>query len=86
MFDNFSPDQIQAARVAAVKVNRDLIASLESGETKANDPESWIKSLKACADDVEAGKYDHNFTIWQRMNFHLTGESVPFLKAPADAN
>ena len=28
---------------------------------------------------IERGECDHNFTIWQRMDYFLTGESVPFL-------
>ena len=28
---------------------------------------------------TECGERDNNFTIWQRMDYFLTGESVPFL-------
>jgi len=29
--------------------------------------------------EIEQGIHDHNFTIWQRMNYYMTGETVAFL-------
>ena len=31
------------------------------------------------ADEVEKGLHNRNFTIWQKVDYLLTGESVPFL-------
>lgn len=70
---------VQDARNFAAQTERDLIAALETGKLKANDPASWIKKLKQSVADIEAGKCDGNFTVWQRMNYFLTGECVPLL-------
>lgn len=71
--------QIQEAREAATLPERKLIASLLSGETVANDPVAWIEELEASVDSIRAGRCDGNFTVWQRMDFHLTGSCRPFL-------
>ena len=78
-------EQLKAARVYAAKIDRDIAAH-------AFDPDFGFAAhvtykdkviyaanhaLHAC--EIEAGLHDHNFTVWQRMNYYLTGECVPFL-------
>ena len=42
--------------------------------------EDYIIRDVTLAIEIEQGKHDHNFTVWQRMNYYLTGECVPLLK------
>lgn len=78
-----SSDQTQLARIYAAGIERDLARSLRDGTTKANNGERWAAELDDEASAIEAGLRDGNFTIRQRMNLFLTGESVPFLKGDA---
>ncbi len=41
--------------------------------------ESILQENLKQAELIRSGKLDHNFTIWQRMQYVLTGESIPFL-------
>ena len=87
---SYTKQQLQAARVYAAQPSRDCadhafdddfgFASHVTREDKRRYVEDNLKH----AAEVEAGKHDGNFTIWQRMNYFLTGECVPFLP-PATA-
>ena len=49
----------------------DHVTTLQRGEMAAKNMRNALQT--------ECGECDHNFTIWQRMDYFLTGESVPFL-------
>jgi hypothetical protein len=74
-----SAEEMQAARRNASGPERRLIASLQSGETVANDPAGWIAELESEVERIEAGDLDGCFTIWQRMDLFLTGSCRPLL-------
>ena len=75
----------QQAREYAAQVNFDIaqaarlpdfgFASHVTDEAKA----AYIQRELDLANDILAGKLDHNFTVWQRMNYCLTGECVALL-------
>jgi len=79
----YSPEHIQAAREHAAQAERDLIESIESGETKCRDGSAWCVELRNAIAAIESGASDNNFTIWQRMNAFLTGECPPLLPGGA---
>jgi hypothetical protein len=43
------------------------------------DKAQYVIEHNTYADEVEAGLHDHNFTVWQRMNYFKTGQCVAFL-------
>ena len=43
------------------------------------DKERFLAKDLEYANEVENGLHNRNFTIWQRVDYMLTGESVPFL-------
>lgn len=77
---------IQSARQYAAQINYELSASAfdddfgfadhVTNEQKAKYAEDQL----IYANEIEQGLHDGNFTIWQRMNYYLTGECVPLLK------
>lgn len=76
---------LQAAREYAAGINNRLAAGafhpdagFASHVTDADRLE-YVRREVQTVRDILAGKLDHNFTVWQRMNYFLTGESVPFL-------
>jgi hypothetical protein len=76
----FTQKQIQAARRYAIRPN---IAGIRKAKT---DPKffaahvtptrvrDYIEKQYQSSRDILAGDADHNFTVWQRMNYKLTGE------------
>jgi len=46
---------------------------------RCNDPKGYAIELKKSICRIMSGKSDNNFTIWQRMDYYLTGNSIPFL-------
>jgi hypothetical protein len=44
-----------------------------------DDKERFLAKDLEYANEVENGLHNRNFTIWQRVDYMLTGESVPFL-------
>ena len=46
--------------------------------TEENKKEFLNKSIEY-AREVELGKHNNNFTIWQRINFIHTGNCIPFM-------
>lgn len=75
----FTPEQIQAARVKAADVHRQILLALEAGEFYCNDPASYAALQRKAVADIEAGNSDHTFCIWQRVNFYLTGDCPALL-------
>lgn len=43
------------------------------------DKVKYVIKERQYAREIEAGLHDNNFTIWQRMNYFLTGECVALL-------
>lgn len=43
------------------------------------DKVKYVAKERQYAREIETGIHDHNFTIWQRMNYYLTGEMVALL-------
>jgi hypothetical protein len=81
----YSPVDLQAARVAAAAIERSLAdnaLSLVSGfasHVTTAAKLAYIKRKRLYAEEIEAGVHDNNFTIWQRMTYHLPGDMVPLL-------
>jgi hypothetical protein len=46
--------------------------------TESDKERFLVESLKN-ADEIEQGLHNRNFTIWQKVDYLLTGESIPFL-------
>ena len=75
----------QQAREYAAKINWDLSAHAFDDDfgfashVTQSDKQIYADKQKKLAEEIEAGMHDHNFTVWQRMNYFLTGESIPFL-------
>lgn len=82
---NFREKDIQNAREYAARINYKLSEECFDPDfgfadhiTEA-DKINYSNEQKQFAKEIEEGKHDHNFTIWQRMHYYLTGESVPLL-------
>lgn len=79
--------RLTLARNYAASVNLRYAISIERGQVEFADHmtrEAQLtiaKKERRLAKEIQAGKHDHNFTIWQRMNYNITGESVAFLPA-----
>jgi len=76
---------LQAARGYAAKID-DEIAEHAFDEdfgfadhVTEEDKRRYADDHRKHAEEIRAGKHDHNFTVWQRMHFFLTGECAPFL-------
>ena len=78
--------ELQVARVAAAQIEHDIahaaindpLYGFASHVTQAEKVE-YAERHKQYAVDIEAGLCDNNFTVWQRMNYHLTGEMIALL-------
>jgi hypothetical protein len=75
----YTIEQLQEARVYAASFSRNVVAAIDSGKIVPNDPQAYRQRLIDSAERIEAGLSDGNFTVWQRMHYFLTGESVPLL-------
>ena len=82
---NHTETELQAARVYAAQINRDLAAAAfdedfgwASHITQSGKQQYADEQIKY-AEEIEVGLHDGNFTIWQRMQYHLTGEMIAFL-------
>ena len=81
--NNYEPtaEELQEARDHVGQKTRDNAAAILRGEwgyaDHCNTPKHWegfaAKEIQL-ADQIEAGELDHNFTIWQSINYFLTGE------------
>lgn len=81
----YTKEQLQEARTYAASINRRIAKDcflpdfgFASHVTEKGKQEYANKNL-ALADSIEAGELDHNFTVAQRMRYHLTGECVALL-------
>ena len=86
IFPQFTRKQVQAARETvadffaehALAVRRENpYADHVSEDTK----EALLQNQLDFALEIRRGRADHNFTVWQRMEYALTGECTPFLPA-----
>jgi len=81
----YTDEKMQEARVHAAKIERRCAAECFNPDfgfadhVTQEDKQRYREKQLRMAEEIEAGKHDHNFTIWQRMNTYLTGECVPFL-------
>jgi hypothetical protein len=73
------------ARIYAAKVNRECAKhafdpdyGFASHITDKDKQDYADKELKL-AEEIENGLHDNNFTVWQRMNYFLTGDCVALL-------
>jgi hypothetical protein len=82
---NYTKEQLQAARVYAASFNRDCAKHAFDSDygfadhVTFEDKQNYVYGNLKYAEEIEAGEHDHNFTVRQRMEYYLTGESVPFL-------
>ncbi len=72
------------ARIYAAKIHREIADEALTATYYADHVDlEWRERIKErelqYAEEVEAGKHDHNLTIAQRMHYFLTGESVALL-------
>ncbi len=77
-------NDLQAARNYAAKID-DSIADHAFNEdfgfathVTEEDKQKYVDRHRKLANEIRFGKYDSNFTVWQRMHFFLTEECVPF--------
>ena len=76
---------IQKAREYASKNLKEGARKIRSGEKKMASHVTKEEKLKIAkrkedyANEIIAGRHDVNFTVWQRMNYYLTGECPGFL-------
>ena len=76
--------ELIAARKYAAEIPRKLAAEALTADYYADHVtiqdrvEIKERELKR-AEQIENGEHDHNFTIWQRMNYYITGESIALL-------
>jgi len=84
-FKPFTPQQIQEARAYAAEVpTRQSVACLlptygYASHITEDQKEGFSEGFKVKAVQILNGEHDHNFTIRQRMYYHLTSECVGFL-------
>ena len=78
-------DKTQQARIYAAKIHRDIAATCFDDDfgfashVTQEDKQAYKEKEIEQAEEIEAGKHDHNFTVWQRMNYFLTGECPALL-------
>jgi hypothetical protein len=46
--------------------------------TEEQKDKNFLEAIRT-AEEIRVGKYLHTFWCWQRVNYELTGASVPFL-------
>ena len=83
-FEQFTPEQVQAARIYAADNPRKMAEEALTATYYADHVDmEWRQCIKEekeqLANEIEKGLHDHNFTIAQRMWYYLTGESVALL-------
>lgn len=82
---NISEKDLQRARNYAAEKDRDLAAHVFdydfgfADHVTDDDKCDYAAKRISYAKEIEAGEHDGNFTVWQEMNYFLTGECVPFL-------
>lgn len=85
MMRRASAEDLVRARKYAAAVDWSLAAgALDPGAGFADhvtydDKLKFIERHRTLATEIERGLHDHNFTVWQRMNYFLTGECVGLL-------
>jgi len=82
--NDVSQSYIQKAREYASEIHKEMADSaFDDGyfapHVTEKQKDEYVEKQLKYAKEIEAGKYDNNFTIWQRMNYSSTGECVPFL-------
>lgn len=79
----FKKSDIQKARgvVAdnAIKSAHEIRKGDYASHVTEDKKEEILQEDLKQAELIRSGKLDHNFTIWQRMQYVLTGECIPFL-------
>lgn len=80
-----TPEQIQKAREYAAEIEfRIADEALDPGfgfapHVTESEKRKYADDARAHAEAIVRGEHDNNFTIWQRMNYYLTGKFVPLL-------
>lgn len=81
----YPPEQIQRARRYAARPSLRYARSAEAGKidfashVTSSQIYSIIREHRVYAREILEGLHDHNFTVWQRMNYYLTGECPALL-------
>ena len=84
-FSEFTKDQLQRAMLYAAEINWKCTSECMDDDfgfadhVTDQDKLNYREKQETYAEEIEAGKHDHNFTIRQRMYYFLTGESVALL-------
>lgn len=83
-FNEYPPEQLQAARDAVAEDWRNLHRSIRESDPYADhvtvgQKDENLRLAMETADGISAGKFDHQFWAWQRINLKLTGECVALL-------
>lgn len=77
-----SENELMEARKFAAKPWRDFARDLRTGKeipASHSDPMQIALRNDAIADEIESGSHDDNFTVWQAMQYFLTGKEKPLL-------
>ena len=80
--ENKTPEEMQKARKYAAEINHALADgafSKDSGLADHVDRQAYQDHQRSIARSIEVGTKDGNFTVWQRMYYYFTGESIAFL-------
>lgn len=81
----YTQDQLQAARNYAAEGSWCCMENALNDDNYFASHITWSEKQKYArrerrwAMEVEAGLRDHNFSVWQRMNYYLTGECIALL-------
>lgn len=74
---------LNEARKYAAKINHKLADHAFDNDfgfashVTDDDKREYADKQRTFAREIEAGLHDGNFTVWQRMQYYLTGEWVP---------
>ena len=83
--NEYPKEELQKARADVAKDWREIAHSVRKNDeyashvSESKKDELLTKALNT-ADEIEAGKLDHQFWAWQRINQKLTGECVPLFQ------
>ena len=75
----------QTARQYAAQINYELASHAFdtdfgfASHVTDTDKQDYVARNIKLANEIEQGLHDNNFTVWQRMNYFLTGECVALL-------
>lgn len=76
---NYTKAELQAARDYAASITERALVSTINCSCKPVT-QDYIDKINKSIDNIKTGLDDGNFTIYQRMEYYLTGTATPFLQ------